>query len=250
MKLFENIIENKVTLYSSFAMVLLVGFCFGVFLGVEIITIEVDTIPKMTISDLIVFVSTVLGAISAFIATVLAIVAFSQWRKQQRDFFLMEIKRDLIRKLNELGSSIRLYVSLSSQNDSKAEIHFEKMYLELIESHRLVTQYYSLSTIDRGGKPIIEYTVKKQSDFLDSAKQVIGIANELCNLKKIGFIEITSQRVKYHITDGSYQNTDDFLSKYKARSTSDFKYLTFISFIVALDDEIESAIDSIRYKLS
>lgn len=151
-------------------LALVVGACVGLSFAVEFEQVKVSEVPVRDLIDLVAFIATVLGGVSAFVATLLALYAFHQWKEQQRELDLRNLRKDILTKIYDVEFSFNNFLNLSYVFECEGKLNelsrdFGTTRSELISSWTL---YYIHSThyLDD------EVTSKKCGDFLDTTKEL------------------------------------------------------------------------------
>lgn len=151
-------------------LALVVGACVGLSFAVEFEQVKVSEVPVRDLIDLVAFIATVLGGVSAFVATLLALYAFHQWKEQQRELDLRNLRKDILTKIYDVEFSFNNFLNLSYVFECEGKLNelsrdFGTARSELISSWTL---YYIHSThyLDD------EVTSKKCGDFLDTTKEL------------------------------------------------------------------------------
>lgn|GEM_PF-2818314 len=155
-------------LFSILALV--VGACVGLLFAVEFEQVKVSEVPVRDLIDLVAFIATVLGGASAFIATLLALYAFHQWKEQQRELDLRHLRKDILTKIYNVEFSFNNFINLSYIFEYDGKLNelsrdFGAARGELISSWTL---YYIHSTHSLDDEVIS----KKSGDFLDTTKEL------------------------------------------------------------------------------
>ncbi len=132
--------------FSYFGLTLVLGFCLGVYSGVNEVQVVTENTPSKTMFDLIALIFTVLGGGATFIATIFAVYVYSSWKVQQKEIELMGLRKNINENLSELESILillvnSLYIYKNTKENGTLYTQYSQVKSKLDSNIRL---YYSM----------------------------------------------------------------------------------------------------------
>ncbi|PMM08987.1 hypothetical protein BCT62_14235 [Vibrio splendidus] len=169
-----------------------IGFCCGIWFGVERVYIEVEEIPSKTTFDVISLISSILSTVCAFITTFLAIYLFQKWRHQQNESNLIQLRNNIISDSIDLNRSfngflVRYYRYEKENKVDELVAEVSNANLKLISK---LTLYYSLE-----GKYVTsngnfqKYIMDRNNDGFDELKNLLEIIRVTLGSQYLGLLE-------------------------------------------------------------
>lgn len=195
-------------LYSFIALG--VGFCGGLWFGLQHIYIEVEEIPTKTIFDVITLISSILATVCVFVTTFLAIYLFRKWRYQQHESNLMQLRNNIIAdsiSLNRVfnGFLVRYYMYEQEQKVDELVAEVSNSNLELISK---LTLYYSLISADSLGSDLQIHLMKKHNDGFNVLKDVLEVVRVTMGSQHLKLLESKPGRLKYRKLEAEFVGKD------------------------------------------
>ncbi|WP_017006556.1 hypothetical protein [Enterovibrio norvegicus] len=182
----------KIQNYLYLFIALAVGFCCGIWFGVEQVYVEVETIPSKTTFDIISLVSSILSTVCAFVTTFLAIYLFQKWRYQQNESNLIQLRNNIISDAIALNRSfngflVRYYMYEKENKVDELIAEISNANLELISK---LTLYYSLKIEHFPSEENLQsYIMKKTDDGFDELKSLLEVIRVTLGLRYMGLLE-------------------------------------------------------------
>ncbi|MDK9739884.1 hypothetical protein KI655_21545 [Vibrio sp. D404a] len=176
-------------------LILFIGGCFGLWLGVETVYVEVEEVPTKTIFDLGGFIATIISAVVTVLGFILAIHVYKSWHSQQLDQSIIGVKLDIIKNISILDRTLSKHILLAGENDLNDQL--DKCIIELNDTIKL---FYTLDTSSRNNLSVSECMVYDIDDFLRPAKRFKSLASDYARLAKSGEIVCSRQSIAVNST--------------------------------------------------
>ena len=168
---------NEIIFY---IFVLFIGISIGLWVGVEYVYVEVETIPTKTMFDVISLIATVFACVSTILGLWLASHVYQTWARQQVAQEIIKVKFDLIREITDLDTCFAKLLLTGTSENEKALIG--ALQLSRIKVFNLIRHYYTIDKNSRNEKTVLTCKANYLGDHLDLVKRLCLFALEVHRL--------------------------------------------------------------------
>ncbi|TKF98947.1 hypothetical protein FCV71_01410 [Vibrio lentus] len=176
-------------------LILFIGGCFGIWLGVETVYVEVEEVPTKTIFDLGGFIATIISAVITVLGFILAIHVYKSWHSQQLDQSIIGVKLDIIKSISTLDRTLSKHILLASE-----DVLNDQLDTCIIELNDTIKLFYTLDISSRNNLSVSECMAYDIDDFLRPAKRFKSLASDYSRLVKSGGIVCNRESIAVRST--------------------------------------------------
>ena len=222
-----------------YVFVLFIGISIGLWVGVEYVYVEVETIPTKTMFDVISLIATVLACVATTLGLWLASHVYRTWARQQVAQEIIKVKFDLIREITNLDTSFANLLLAGTPENQKTLIG--ALQLSRIKVFNLIRHYYTIDKNLRNEKTVLTCKVHYMGDHLDLVKRLCFFALEVNRLHGENYMLLNNGLVS---VDLAKPIKKEFENLWKEASPTESNCSAF-KFYSVISDLIQKTMDEV-----